>query len=61
LHKVMESREFLYDSLIKDLYHLGLVLNKKYKWLRITYTVFMTGIILSVISFVFAFLNLKAS
>lgn len=61
LHKVMESREFLYDTLIKDLYHLGLVLNKKYKWLRITYTVFMAGIILSVISFVFAFLNLKAS
>jgi uncharacterized integral membrane protein len=57
----MESREFLYDSLIKDLYHLGLVLNKKYKWLRITYTVFMAGIILSVISFVFAFLNLEAS
>lgn len=61
LHKVMESREFLYDTLIKDLYHLGLVLNKKYKWLRITYTVFMAGIILSVITFVFAFLNLKAS
>lgn len=61
LHKVMESREFLYDSLIKDLYHLGLVLNKKYKWLRITYTVFMAGIILSVFSFVYAFLKLKAS
>ena len=41
--------------MIKDLYFLGLVLEKKYRLLRITYNFFMIGIILSVISFIIAF------
>ena len=31
----------------KDLYYLGLVLERKYRLLRITYTVFMIGIVVS--------------
>ncbi|OYQ38261.1 hypothetical protein CHU92_06000, partial [Flavobacterium cyanobacteriorum] len=42
------------NSLIKDLYFLGLVLNRKYMLLRITYTVFMIGIVVSVASFIIA-------
>ncbi len=34
---------------------LGLVLNRKYKILRITYTVFMIGILVSVTVFAIAF------
>jgi hypothetical protein len=45
----------LYNSMIKDLYHLGIVLEKKYSLLRIAYTVFMFGIILSVVAFLIAF------
>ncbi|MGY0425553.1 MAG: Pycsar system effector family protein, partial [Polaribacter sp.] len=48
-------RDYLYSSLTKDLYFLGLVLNKKYRILRITYTVFMIGVIISVIAFAIAF------
>lgn len=55
MHEVMADREYLYGSMIKDLYFLGKVLHKKYKYLRITYGVFMTGIILSVISFIGVF------
>ena len=53
--EMMQDRDYLYSSMKKDLYFLGLVLNKKYKILRITYTVFMIGIIISVISFGVAF------
>ena len=53
--EMMQDREYLYGSLTKDLYFLGLVLNRKYKILRITYTVFMTGIIVSVLAFAFSF------
>jgi len=53
--EVMQDRDYLYSSMKKDLYFLGLVLDKKYKILRITYTVFMTGIIVSVIAFAIAF------
>lgn len=55
MNELMKDRAYLYNSIIKDLYQLGLVLEKKYKLLRITYTVFMFGIILSVMAFLFAF------
>ena len=55
MSEMMKDRDYLYGSLTKDLYFLGLVLNRKYKLLRITYTVFMIGILVSVISFAVAF------
>jgi predicted metal-dependent HD superfamily phosphohydrolase len=55
MNEMMKDREYLYNSLIKDLYFLGLVLEKKYRLLRIAYNLFMIGIILSVIAFVIAF------
>ncbi|TYA69917.1 Pycsar system effector family protein [Seonamhaeicola marinus] len=53
--EMMQDKEYLYSSMKKDLYFLGLVLNKKYKILRLTYSVFMIGIIVSVIAFAVAF------
>ena len=53
--EMMQDRDYLYSSMKKDLYFLGLVLDKKYKILRLTYSVFMVGIIVSVIAFAFAF------
>lgn len=57
MDEMMKDREYLYGSLTKDLYFLGLVLNRKYNLLRITYTVFMIGIIVSVVAFAIAFYN----
>jgi len=53
--EMMKDRDYLYSSMKKDLYFLGLVLNRKYSILRLTYTVFMIGIIISVIAFAVAF------
>jgi predicted metal-dependent HD superfamily phosphohydrolase len=53
--EMMQDRDYLYGSLTKDLYFLGLVLNRKYKILRLTYTVFMIGILASVAAFAFSF------
>jgi len=53
--EMMQDRDYLYGSLTKDLYFLGLVLNRKYKILRLTYTVFMIGIIVSVSVFAISF------
>lgn len=52
MHEILNNRTDVYESLMKDLYMLGIVLNRKYYLLRITYTVFMIGIILSVLSFI---------
>lgn len=57
MDELMKDRDGLYNTLTKDLYYLGIVLNKKYKLLRITYGIFMTGIILSVIAFTWAFVK----
>lgn len=53
--EMMQDRQYLYSSMKKDLYFLGLVLDKKYKILRLTYSVFMAGIIISVFAFAIAF------
>ncbi|MBT8384487.1 MAG: HD domain-containing protein [Bacteroidia bacterium] len=53
--EMMKDRDYLYSSMTKDLYYLGLVLNKKYKILRITYTIFLIGIIASVVAFAVSF------
>ena len=57
MKEMMSDRQYLYDTMIKDLYYLGIVLNRKYKLLRLTYTVFTVGIIASVVAFVVAFRN----
>ena len=56
LMKMIKDKEYIYESLTKDLYFLGVVLARKYKLLRITYTIFMIGIITSVIAFIVAFI-----
>jgi hypothetical protein len=55
IEELVKDKEYIYSSLTKDLYFLGLVLNRKYNILRLTYTIFMIGIILSVIAFGLAF------
>ncbi len=55
LQEAMEDNDHVYELLMLDLHLLGKVLHRKYLLLRLTYTVFMVGIIISVISFVLAF------
>ncbi|WP_205334746.1 Pycsar system effector family protein [Gelidibacter japonicus] len=55
INELMDDKEGLYNALTKDLYYLGLVLNKKYSLLRIAYGIFMIGLIISVLVFVFSF------
>ncbi|MCB4799119.1 MULTISPECIES: Pycsar system effector family protein [Neotamlana] len=49
--ELLKDKNYVYSSLTKDLYFLGKVLERKYRILRITYTIFMIGMIVSVISF----------
>jgi predicted metal-dependent HD superfamily phosphohydrolase len=55
MNEMMKDREYIYNSMIKDLYFLGIVLEKKYRLLRIAYNLFMIGIVISVLAFVIAF------
>lgn len=55
INELVKDKEYIYSSLTKDLYFLGLVLNRKYKLLRWTYTIFMIGMVVSVLAFAVAF------
>ena len=51
MHQMVKDREYLYNTMMMDIYYLGVVLAKKYRYLRIAYTIFMIGLILAVIAF----------
>lgn len=55
INEIIDDKDYVYEALTKDLYLLGLVLARKYKLLRLTYTIFSLGIVLSVFSFLIAF------
>jgi predicted metal-dependent HD superfamily phosphohydrolase len=51
VRELMVDRNFLYQTLTRDIYYLGKVLAVKYRYLNIGYMVFMYGLILSVCAF----------
>jgi predicted metal-dependent HD superfamily phosphohydrolase len=54
MNELLKDRDYIYGSMIKDVYFLGVVLARKYRLLRISYNIFMFGLIISVIAFGFA-------
>ncbi|GJM32172.1 MAG: hypothetical protein DHS20C18_11730 [Saprospiraceae bacterium] len=54
--EMIKDSDFLYSSMTRDIYYLGVVLAKKYWYLRICYSVFMYGLIFAVCLFALAFL-----
>lgn len=55
VNEMLKDHEFLYSSMSRDLYFLGIVLAKKYRYLSICYNLFMYGLIISVLAFGIAF------
>jgi hypothetical protein len=51
LDAVLRDGELLYGNMARDIYHLGKVLDKKYRYLTLSYNIFMGGLITSVLSF----------
>jgi predicted metal-dependent HD superfamily phosphohydrolase len=51
MHEIMRDKNSLYTNMITDIYYLGEVLSRKYKILRISYSIFMVGLVLTVIAF----------
>ena len=61
MNQMIKDREYLYNTIMMDIYYLGVVLARKYRYLRIAYTIFMWGLILSVIAFGLAALSTTGS
>jgi predicted metal-dependent HD superfamily phosphohydrolase len=62
MHRLMDDGKYLYSSLIDDIFFLGVVLGRKYKYLRTSYNIFMYGLVIAVIVFMISnsyYRNLK--
>lgn len=56
MREMMSDNDYLYGNMIKDIYYLGIVLARKYRLLRISYNIFMFGLITAIIAFGVAFM-----
>jgi hypothetical protein len=54
MHRVLKDNELIYGALIQDMYGQGQAVGRKYRLLRIAYTIFMFGLTISTIAFVIA-------
>jgi len=53
--ELMRDRTITYETMIRNIYALGVVLNKKFSLLQLAYTSFMIALILGVTSFIGVF------
>ncbi len=51
---LLGDTEYLYSTIVKDIHQIGVVLGRKYKLIRLAYTAFMIGLIVSVLAFFIA-------
>jgi hypothetical protein len=51
IHTVLQSRRNTYNQMIIDMYHNGIVLERKYALLRVSYQVFLVGLVSSVAAY----------
>jgi predicted metal-dependent HD superfamily phosphohydrolase len=54
--EMLSDKDYMSASMIKDQYFLGVVLAKKYRYLRIAYNIFMFGLIATIIAFAVAYM-----
>lgn len=62
MSELMQDREALYESMMRDIHGLGSVLAKKFRLLQSAYTLFMVALVSGVLAFiaVFAWIILRA-
>lgn len=56
MKEMIVDSDYMYSSMTRDLYYLGVVLAKKYRYLSLCYGVFMYGMIGAVFAFAISFL-----
>lgn len=58
---IVNDDNIMEAAIMRDLHSLGTILGRKYRLLRICYTVFMVGVVVSVLVFFFAFYGLPTT
>jgi predicted metal-dependent HD superfamily phosphohydrolase len=61
MQEMLADKDYLYSSIAKDNYFLGVVLARKYRFLRYAYNIFMFGLIISMLAFAVAIMIPEAT
>ena len=61
MQEMLADKDYLYSSIVKDNFFLGVVLAKKYRFLRYAYNIFMYGLILCMLAFAVAMMIPEAT
>jgi len=56
MDEVLRDGSLMYGNMVRDLYHLGKVLDEKYRFLSVSYNIFMVGLIITVSLFLLTLL-----
>jgi len=59
--EMIKDKELIYGNMIRDIYYLGKVLEIKFKYIRWSYNTFLTGLTLTVLSFLLSFFWVSTS
>lgn len=57
MKEMLNDKSYYIDNMIRDTYFLGKVLDYKYRFLRLSYDIFMIGLVVSIGLYVFAFMK----
>ncbi len=61
MQEMLGDKDYLYSSIVKDNFFLGVVLAKKYRFLRYAYNIFMYGLIVTMLAFAIAIMIPEAT
>ena len=53
--EMMVDRKLIYNNMIRDIYHLGKVLDVKFRYINWSYNIFLAGLTITVIAFIISF------
>ncbi|MEE9905597.1 MAG: HD domain-containing protein [Chlorobium sp.] len=57
MKEMLNDKSYYIDNMIRDTYFLGKVLDYKYRFLRLSYDIFMIGLVVSIGLYAFAFMK----
>ncbi|MES1217993.1 MAG: Pycsar system effector family protein [Bacteroidota bacterium] len=55
IRKTISKKEDIYDTISRDIYYQGIILSKKYRYIATAYSIFVVGLIVSIVAFILAF------
>ena len=57
IKETIVDKDYLYNSLTKDIYHQGIILTRKFRRINLSYNIFIIGLLLTVLSLILSFVH----